>query len=536
MNSNVESLYGGSVRGFQSAIATGATPSTNQDLASRELAQKILVYFLLALPLVALGDIPSDSSYFLLSKTITASLLFLIIILPIRHALSLLLIVAVVGGDGGTSTTDIFKLDDTTASIWLFYLGPIRPSWILFSCIMFQFLKLRNIVTPPIVKRSIVWFATVPFVTGLFYDGLLGPHASIEVIVDLKFVVMLVSTLLLFLATFRRYPEFYRQVLAILIGTLLARHAFDLIYVLLNLGPELTEGVSRGSLDSAKGAVIFLAYFGTTLFLIHKRWILGAIIASVSIFLLAAYGTRMLWVTFAIGMFVLSSLFTLHRKVLLMCVATALFCIGGWFLTITNPETAEVVYLRFQTITEGREAHKFAVEVEGNVISRIDPIRYGEILNILSHTARRFAFAWGSGYGAAYDDSMVRFPDNLASSFPEYSFSSGRFYRAHDYVPHIFFKFGLIGLYIISALWFVPGAATFRILRRRSTADEKNRSLLLSIMRCVVAFLATSMLQLYWSGKGLFLSGVFIAICIEFLFQSREAQYASHEWGDDYKG
>ncbi len=494
--------------------------STRMDPNS--LGASIMLVLVLALPVAAMSDLSVSAGwFFFVAKAAIGGLLLLVLFLPPRYAVLLLLMLGLVCGDG-VADASLVAPSTGAASIWLLYLGPIRPSWLIFTCIFCQLIKVRRGPLPRPVKRVILWFASVPVVTGFIYGWPFVPEATAEAIIDLKFIVMLVATIVLFLSVLRAERDLFPWVLAIIVGSLLARHMLDVVYVFSNRGPEIVEGVTRGSIDSAKGAVILIAYFGITLFLVHRRWLSGALIASFSMFALAAYGTRMLWLTFALGAIILLSLFNLRRRVLIICVAAVLFVTGGWLLTRVNPETAEVARIRFLTMTEGRE--KSPVDVEWNLLSRIDPIRYGEILNTTDTMRRRHSYLWGSGYGSYYEDTVVRFPDYLGTSFPDYSFMTGKFYRAHEYVPHVLFKFGLVGLWLVSALWIIPGYNAFRVLRDRSMLPQSSGDIALSVVRCIVAFLITSMLQLYWSGKGLFISGVLIAICIEFLLRTRQAE------------
>ena len=105
------------------------------------------------------------------------------------------------------------------------------------------------------------------------------------------------------------------EALAAFIGVLLARHAMDLVYFLTNVGPAIAEGVSRASDDSAKGGAAFLAFFGLMLIWARRRVAIGSLIATVAVFLIAAYATRYLWITFLTGALLLVFLLDLEESI-----------------------------------------------------------------------------------------------------------------------------------------------------------------------------------------------------------------------------
>lgn len=476
----------------------------------------IIRFFVFSLALVLVSDVPNNwGGLYNSACVIVGFLLFAVLVLPVRPALILLLLLAVAGKDIISSgAMDMYS----TASIWHMQLGPIRPSWIMFGCLLLQFLKFQKISVPLLIKLAILWCLTVPIVTGMIYGGIFADYASIEAVTDLKIFLMLLPSTILFLSLYRRDKRNLPLVLSAFVGVLLARHLIDLVYFVANLGPVIAEGVSRASEDSAKGCIVFLVFFGVTMIWAHKRVLLGSTISILSVLLLVAYGTRMLWITFVLGCFILLFVLGFRRSVFFIFIVTLLTIAGGGALFIVHPESAKIVYSRFATITEGRPVHTFSVPVEDNLISRIDPVRYGEVLNIFDSTTSRYTYLWGTGYGGFYEDSAVDFPDSLidGSAFANYSLETGKFYRAHFFPVHIFLKYGLVGLLCISALWIIPGYAVFKILHNKKSFASDQPKMLHSTMLSLLLFLATGMFQLYWSGKGLFVNGIIIASFIVF--------------------
>jgi len=480
----------------------------------------IFRFFVYGIVIVILSDIPNSFGIaYYGAYAIIVFLMLSICILPFRTALILLLMLAIAGKDivsvGGVADTQLLF---STSSIWQMRLGPIRPSWFVFTVILCQFFKAQKIKFPPFFNRAILWFATVPVITGLIYGGFFGDHASIEVVRDLKFPLMLLMSTILFLSLYRTDPRNLTLVLSVFVGVLLARHFIDLLYFITNFGPAIAEGVSRVSVDSAKGGVVFLVFFGTILIWVRRRVLLGSVITISSILLLAAYGTRMLWVTFFLGGIVLLLTLGIRRSVFFVSIMALLTVVGIWTLFVANPESAEVITARSVTITQGRDVSKFGVAVDPNIISRIDPIRFAEGLNILDTARRGNTWMWGTGYGGFYDDIAINFPLILIKGtvFPYYSFETGRFYYAHFFPMMIFLKHGLLGLVLISALWIIPGYTISKIMRKGNIFSTGKSIMLNATMLCMVAFLVTAMFQLYWSGKGLFINGMIIASCVEF--------------------
>jgi len=480
--------------------------------------RRIIQYFACGFSLVVVSDIPNNwGIWFFVARGILVFLLVATYLMPTRQSVLLLFMLAIAGQDI-VSSGDLAdaSIEYATASIWQMHLGPINPSWIIFGSIFWQLFRIREMIVPTFVNRAILWFITVPVITGLIYGGLFSEHAVVEVVQDLKFFIMLIASFVLFYSLFKKDPRFLTIAIAAFTGVLLARHMADLIYLVANVGPAIATGVSRASEDSAKGGVAFLVFFGLSLILIQRRLLLGIAVTIPSVLLLVAYGTRNLWITFLLGAVVSILLLGLRRSVLFISIAAVLSIGGIWALVMVNPESAAVVLARSKSITEGRGPEQFAVLVDYNLISRIDQVRYAEIVNVFDSVGRRYAYLWGTGYGGYYEDTIAYFPFDLKSSFPEHSLDTGKYYMTHSFSTQMFLKHGLIGMFFIYALWIIPGYALFKIFRNRNMFAADKPIMFNSAMFCIAAFLPTAMLQTFWSGKGLFINGMIIASCAEF--------------------
>jgi len=476
----------------------------------------ILKFFIISFFLVAISSVPSTSGIMYYGALGLMGLLLLgTLFLPFFPSVVLLLLLLVAGNDN-VSTLDSLE-GYSTVSVWQIQFGVIRGSWIVFACIFVKLLQaIKFLRSDTLTKRAVLWFATVPIATGILYAGSFADYVITETIVDIKFPLMLLSSVVLFQTVFKNNPRRLVIILSALIGGLFARHLMDLVLFTANFGPAISEGVSRGSVDSAKGGVVFLIYLGFFLILVRKRLLLGSVVSILSVLLLAAYASRMLWVSFLFGSIVLFACLESRRRVLFIAVMIAMIVGGGGMLFMVHQNSAKIVFARLKMITHGRNVEKFSVDVDYNYISRIDPVRYAEFLNILHSTHKRFSYLWGTGYGGYYEDDAVGFTGKMESAFPEYSVDAGMFFRAHFYPLHIFLKHGLLGLICISSLWLVPGYSLYKRYRRENLFSVGRPIMFHGSMLCLLAFLPTAMLQLYWSGKGLFINGVIIASYMEF--------------------
>lgn len=491
----------------------------NHDLRLKD----VLFFFLGGALLVAISDIPNNwGVLFYAARGFLVILLLATFFISQRYAIILLLMLASTGLDIVSSGYGMFaEAGYSTASIWQLHFGPIHAGYIMFGCIFWQLLRIQKITVHPFVLRAIVWFSTVPFVAAVIYGGFLTENARIEAVVDMRFALMLITSIILFVSYFKKYPQYFNTLLVAFIGALLARHLMDFIYVIANIGPEIAQDVSRGSEDSAKGGVVLLIYLGMVLILTKRHILIGGTIVISSVFLLVAYGTRNLWITFMLGLLVLISLLELRKNVKLILMGAFLMIAGIWLLFVVNPTTAEIIYARSKTFIEDRPAYKYQLAVESNILTRIEEVRYAQILNVFDSLNRRYAWFWGTGYGGYYEDKVIPFPNVLQSAFAEYSFQSGEYYRAHEFNTQIFLKFGFLGWLVIVSLWFVPGYTLFKIFKSRNIFVKDQPIILNSVMICIAAFLPTGMLQTFWSSKGLLINGMIIASCMAFAWKNQ---------------
>ena len=403
-----------------------------------------------------------------------------------------------------------------TSAIWQLSLGPLNPSAVFFGCLIYQLARIRLYRAGWPINGALVWFLSVPLISGLLYGGVFLEFGVSEYLTDIRFPLMLVGSVLLYGSVLRSHPSWTAALVAALFGVLFARHFMDLIYLTTNYGAQGVAGVSRSSEDSAKGAVNLLILAGIVAMMVRGRRKLVGIAMVVAFGALSiSYATRLIWVCLVLGALVLLSILRVPRGLVMLALSPVLIGAAATLVTVLNPGSALVAAVRAGTVTQGRSAATFAVDVEYNVLSRIDPIRYGEAVNVIDSLGRRGAYLWGTGYGGYYEDDAVDFVERrMGTSFPTFMFQSGQFFNTHEFVTHVFLKHGAIGIALIASVWILPGAALVRALRRERALNRGRPATMVIMTAALTAYLPTSMLHNYWSGKGLFLSGIIIALCI----------------------
>lgn len=472
---------------------------------------QIFIFAILGVLVGLLSDVSStQGKMYFLAKGILATGLFISIFSPVRFGIIIFLILSIVGTDISQSSLEMLEFGAISkASIWNLNVGFVRPSWIIAAVCLLHIIKVGRLQFDKNVTYAIVWFLSVPLIAGFFYGFINNsPVARTQTIVDIKFGIMLLISIVLFRSVLTKNPEYLAILVAVFMGSVFARHFIDLINFFLDRG-SLFAGIVRVSVDSTKGTTVLLLLYSIYLVLVRKRFLLGTIIGIFSSLLLVVYTTRMLWVTCILGIMVLLLLFGFKRGLLMLPVVVIVLFAGIFVLQKLQPESAWVVSKKAESLT--------GIGRSGNFLQRIDPLRYGEIVNTLYVSFQRVSFIFGNGYGSYYTDDVIPFPQDLVSAFDEVSIMTGKFYRVHNFFPHTLFKHGLVGFVIITALWFVPGWRCYKILKY-------DPFLMNGIPACLIAFLITAIIQLFWSGKGLFINGFIIAVLYSFVEQHENFQ------------
>ncbi|MDF1760627.1 MAG: hypothetical protein P1U40_08840 [Coxiellaceae bacterium] len=485
--------------------------------------------FFIALGLLGqlLSDIPSTAGiiFYVIHFAVIFFLLLSVIVFPIKKAALFVLFFSALGQDiVSDSSTKI--VDYATSSVWQVSIGPLNPSWQIFILLIIMLFRLHKVHLPRIVWLNLIFFLSIPVIAGgiyadYSYSGLLG-----EVVKDIKFPAMLIISITFFYSLVKHDKAYITKLLLVFIIALFFRHATDLLYYMLNIGPMLGRA-SRGSVDSAKSCIVLLFYLGTIVSVVCKRYFLGGAAQCVILILVVGYGTRMIWLLALLGAIVLFYMLGVRGVVRFLTVFGLSCFIALSAVALIKPASAQITLARLNTITKGRDLRKVSLIAGNNHLARIDPGRYGELLNILHDSLGRMSLLWGSGYGGYYKDSVIHFPRFLKSAFPDRYYVVGQFYSAHNFFLLVFLKFGLVGVVLISLLWLHPAYRSYLIFKRQVRIFDKQHDIYYIMLFALVPFIFTSMNALYWSAKGLFISGFIIAVLNAFVEEETKYQAAN---------
>ena len=386
-------------------------------------------------------------------------------------------------------------------SIWQQQLSIINPSLLVVLLCFLVFWRLKITIIKNYLLFILLTFLIVPIFFGLYSGALLGESVLLEVIVDLKFSLMLIIGIILVNNILDNKILELSDLLKIIFIIFCGRHLVDFFYYIIGYGPYFSGIANRVSLDSLKGAVILIAYY--SIFKIYEkgRNIFYFIPLLLSSLLLFVYSTRMLWVTFLIGLILL--FFIIGGRKRIKFIVTLPILITLFFIIMRMP-IFELQYTRLMTVVEGRSSEDMVVNVDYNFLSRIDPVRYAQYINVFYSIKSDISLFFGKGIGGYYENYPLVVPNTLEAAYPAYSYESGKYYKTHDMASHIILKFGVIGLLVYIYLYFLCFKGWFNIVKIYNN----------SLVKAYFCLLPTVMLQFYWSGKNLIFAGIFLGIGI----------------------
>ena len=485
---------------------TRATTAANKVLKkSRTLSTASFAAIAVAL----LSAIPETAGLpYSVARLLGLGALFCLIATTPLTALRILLILAIAAPDITSSSPQ----SASVASPWQASIMGIRGGWLPIPILFFHWVNNPTSRLPHPLRNTIAFLAIVPFLTGLLYGGMMSEHASLEVPPDIRTLVFLTLGTTLALEMIRQDARRAQLLYDTLLGACIGRIAADAVIWAAGGGATWAMEVSRVSVDSTKSTSVLVILASLTYLRASTTawfsWGVGAI----ALALTAAYGTRFLWLTLALGLFILARSRLIRWRTLLggIAIGSALLTVGSSFL----PETAQLVQGRFSTIVQGRDEKRFSVRVDDNFFSRIDPARYGEILNVTKSLKDSDALLWGFGYGGFYTERSVEFPPSMVSAFSDYSFDSGKFYRAHNTLLYWLLKYGAIGAAILIWLFAQPA---LRLWRNRTLPGLIPQSAILSLL----AFSPTLLFQMTWSSKGMLASSIVLGLAYGLAERSR---------------
>jgi len=435
-----------------------------------------------------------------------------------RRGMYVLLCVLLCGQDILQSQTEALIYGEASApSIWRLRLGPVNPSWLVLSLLLcFYVAKLRPRGLTRLEMILIVYFAftgIVSFAYGNQAEGI-GRWAS-----DLKFPAFLVLGLIMFRSYLEAYPTGLLPV-ALCAGLCwLSRHLVDFCYLVIGIVTTSIGGVNRVSVDSAKPMVVLLLLWGIALVAVHRRFIIGSLVASVAASLVVVYMTRTLWLGAGISLLLFVVLGIRYglvstRLPFASCAALAL---ALWLVFSLSPD-----YIRIATQRAG--------DVISDPVSS-DYVRLASSVNLLGKIRDDGAFLWGLGYGGWYTDEYMPLTSEMRrvdiDAFDPEWVSLGKFYRIHNVLLQFVFKHGVLGLVLFLYLWLAPIPALHRLALRIKSASTNlaDQEMHLGVVSWLcLGFLPTAITNLAWSAKGVLISA-FIMVVMHRLAAETNSQH-----------
>lgn len=383
-----------------------------------------------------------------------------------------------------------------TATPWQFHLGPVSPALLIAGFMALACLRLRPAWQPrdlPLLIHLTILVPTVALINGYAFQS---PSWFLT---DAKLAIYFSLGLVLFSRYYALYPRELLVCCQIFLAIAAGRYALDAFYLFAGVYKTVISGFNRVSLDSTKGIlVVFIFLFGVRLML--RRGRLGTLVLlPVSLYLLLAYQTRWLVLTLAAGG-ILVVLSVGPRAVARgVGIVVTLGFVAVPFLATLRPHVLEVVAMRFSSF--GLLQDEFDLKL-------VDSTRVGSVVNSVSLLHERGALLTGLGYGSWYSDDFYPFSNLTEGDFDQDSLNSRRFYRVHDFGFHMLFKVGLIGvvLYIGAFAW--PLFGLWRV-RARLALDRDRMGM--TVFLVLMGIAPTVISSLFWSAKGLVLSGAYLA-------------------------
>ena len=398
-------------------------------------------------------------------------------------------------------------------SIWLNTPFGLHPSWLLGSVVV-----VSNILYLKHIKIDRVYY----LFGLLFFLGLISALLDFDFVlrqwvIDIKFFVITLSVYSLFKGLFTKNNQIFMPTVMLIMFLVVIRTSTDFILLVMNSGTDFIPGVTRITLDSAKTTILLLVTLIGVLFLRFKWFLFIFPLLVMAISLSYGYGSRMVY--FDLILIGLSSVFLLRKRQIIVFVSVLVLgsLLAFYTLSLFNTKNAEITFARANNIVEGRPFETFVVKTEYNYISRIDPIRYAQFQNIFLQDLTVKRVLIGRGIGGYYDDDYVDFPANLGSTFTPFENETNHFYRTHNFVSHFFMKYGLVGLLIICYLWLSPVWISRKYWLLKTNFNFNDAYILTFFI-----FLPVALIELTWSGKGMMISGMIMAICYRWISMERE--------------
>ena len=440
--------------------------------------------------------------FYWLSATVALVIMVSVLFLPRKNLIYPLFILILSMPDVTQSYDEIELLGYiTVASPWQFTLGPITPAFIVFFSLFVVLIRLFSLPKKNPYNLAILYFFVVVPIISVWF-GFLQDSIS-RFISDAKVPIFFLSGLIIFSSYYRRFPRELMISCQVFLALAVGSFSYDFIkLVFFNTG-TLISSYSTLSFDSAKGLIAIFTFFAIAKIIQNKKVFFYLMIVFLSLYMVIAYQTRWLIVTFVIGLILVCALIGIKRALFGSIFLAVIISLCLPWIVQLNPEMFRIAMLRFGFISDFSDSLS---------IMDVEVVRAGAIVNSISLLWESHALLIGMGYGSWYDDSFFPMVDLSNSAFDNESLSTGKYYRVHDFLFHFLFKFGVIGssIYIYA---FVKPVSQFWKLR----TYIRSNPLGLQIGVIFFGLLPLVVTYMYWTGKGLLFSSLYIILAYEWV-------------------
>ena len=390
-----------------------------------------------------------------------------------------------------------------TTSFWQLFLFGLPPSFFVFLFLFFIGLRLKiNYISKPYFVLFL-YFSLISVTISFFYGYIFDSFSRF--ISDFKVVIFFIGGLHIFDKLFKIERINKGQLVSTFFGFTISFLVGDLIFSFFNNIDTSLTSYKNLSYDSVKGLVIFPAYYAFLRIIQGERILFNFILLIFSLYLLIAYQTRWLYLTFFIGLILI--MFFLEFKMILIYLTTVpiLFFIILYFLRFFNNDILEIAIIRFSFINDLNSKSS---------LDEVDIVRAGSIYNSIYTLKDKFGFFWGLGYGSWFTDNYFSMSNLTVAAFEDSSIQIRRFYRVHDFFFNYLFKYGIIGILIYLNTFISPLYKLYKI----KNILKKNTQYYITFL-LLVGFTPTAITYFWFTGKGLLICSFFVSL-LYYLFNS----------------
>lgn len=486
------------------AITLGAIPSdasrsgSPDGLAASVTSRTLFGFFVVSLIASICTDArSSDGVLYQLGLGVSLLTAISTFVVPRRYIVVPLLVCIVCSSDLTQADPDIAQHGLlASATLWQVSIAGLPPAMTVFGLLvvaMARFAPPRPILLPH-QRWLMVWlFVVAPVVSVAF-----GYASNVaEFVTDAKLAMFFGLGILFFRMYFTRFPDELANMLAIALAMMAGRFVIDFAYLVFGIVRTEISGVNRVSVDSAKGLLVVLMVYLLYRVTFGRRR-RAAVLLPFALMLLIAYATRWLMLTLILGVLLFGLLAGPRRAIRIGLTSVLLVAAGLTVASWIRPATLDIAQKRLSSLAT----------IQSDGIQAVDATRVISIVNSTRLLWDRRSLLIGMGYGSWYGDDYLPYPPgyDLVGGFDEESIANHQYYRIHDFTFHLLFKLGLIGLGLYIGVFLVPLVRLWhrRVAIRHSAFWEPSIVLW--------AAMPTVLTSMFWTGKGLLVSALFVAL------------------------